>query len=432
MINKIILVSKKLFGMLGDNVRRAWQAGVMHLGFSNFLTRLTALAQRILLARILGAENIGHIAVISTTLNIIRLPAGAGTFTVVNKLVAENTGDINGQKGVVGTSLLINSITSLTVCIVSWVILTQTNWVNDQVANRLLRTLIFLLPIMIFTEVMRNALMGQRRIKNVAGIGIGLSFLSIVVVVPMAYFWSLNGWTANLILVTMIGIAIMAWNLRDILSLNWNNLVAKKVATIGTFAFLGQLVGTLIVQFDTLSVSGILKDAALTGIYNTASLVASQMLVIPGTVLNIVFPFVAQNRDNLPLLKKRYWELYKKLGLMAIGMAALATVISPWFFPVFGGAFSASVAPFRILVLGFIARTIYVLDNTYLDALGRTDIHFVTTLIVTGITIFLNITLIQNWGLIGAAWATTIGSIVNLIIHQIVVHYFIFFKGAIR
>jgi O-antigen/teichoic acid export membrane protein len=238
----------------------------------------------------LGAENIGHIAVVTATLSIIRLPAGVGTFTVVNKLVAENHDDLRAQKTVVGTSLWINLFTTLVIGACAWFVLNNTTWVNDPVANRLLSVLVFLLPLMIFTEVFRNALMGQRRMRVVAGIDITLALAAIFVVIPMAYVWSISGWFANQLLIIVLGFALFAWFLRRLLSLNYSRAIAKRVFVIGGFAFLGQLVGALILQFDTLAISNMLGDPALTGIYSTASLLAQQLIVFPGALLTVVFP----------------------------------------------------------------------------------------------------------------------------------------------
>jgi len=411
---------------------RIWRAGVVHIGTSGFITRGTALAQRVLLARLLGAENIGHIAVITTALSLIRLPAGVGTFTVVNKLVAENDHDVDAQREVVGTSIWVNLVTTVFVGILAWFILSNTSWINDQVANRLLRILVFFLPFMILSEVFRNALMGQRRMRTVAGIDISFSLIAIIAVIPMVYVWYLSGWFINQVLVILLSFGLFAWSIKSILSLKWNREISKKIVTIGGFAFLGQLVGSLLLRFDTLSVSAILGDPAVTGIYNTASLVAQQMIIFPGAILIAVFPVIAQNRDNPQNLKHRYWELFRKIGALSLGLSVFMWLICPWIFSIFGEEFVKAVAPFRILILGFVARSLFVLDNTYLDALGRTDITFVSGLLAALSTIVLNLTFIPKWGVIGAAWATTLSIFVSLAIRQAAVHYFIFQKHAVR
>lgn len=411
---------------------RIWRGGVLHLAASSFLVRSSALIQRILLARILGAENIGHIAVVTATLSIIRLPAGVGTFTVVNKLVAENHDDLRAQKTVVGTSLWINLFTTLVIGACAWFVLNNTTWVNDPVANRLLSVLVFLLPLMIFTEVFRNALMGQRRMRVVAGIDITLALAAIFVVIPMAYVWSISGWFANQLLIIVLGFALFAWFLRRLLSLNYSRAIAKRVFVIGGFAFLGQLVGALILQFDTLAISNMLGDPALTGIYSTASLLAQQLIVFPGALLTVVFPIVAQNRDNLGGLKKRYWELFRKLSVVSISISLVMWVISPWIFPLFGNDFSSATEPFQVLVLGFTARSLYILNNTYLDALGRTDITFASGLAAAIVTVVLNLAFIPMWGIMGAAWATTISILISFVLRQAAVQYFIFTRNAVR
>ena len=424
-------LAAKLLAVVRHDARRIWNAGVFHIGVSNFLSRVTLLVQRVLLSRILGAENVGHIAIVTATLSLIRLPAGVGTFTVVNKLVAENADDIQAQKEVVGTALWINLVTTMLIAVASWFVLNSTTWLNDPIANSLLRILLVFLPLMIYSEVFRNALMGQRCMKTVAKLDIALSIVSILVVVPMASIWLLSGWFANQILVIVLGCGLLAWNLRRTFSLKWNGAVAKKMATIGSYAFLGQLLGTFILQFDTLSVGSMLSPQ-VTGVYNTAALVAQQMLVVPGAILTVAFPVVAQNRDNPKGLKQRYWELFRKIGTLAIVLSCLMWLVSPLFFSLFGQEFNQSVSPFRVLILGFIARSLYVLDNTYLDALGRTDITFASGLFAAICTIILNLAFIPRWGIMGAAWATTLSMLVSLAVRQLAVRYFIFQKHAVR
>ncbi|MDI7275929.1 MAG: polysaccharide biosynthesis C-terminal domain-containing protein [Anaerolineae bacterium] len=435
MVELVRLLQAKAAGViegLAVDLRRLWRAGAVHIGVSTWLTRLVQIAQRILLARILGAEGIGHVAVVTSALNVIRLPAGVGTFTVVNKLVAEGTGDPLAQRRVVGTSLWVNAGTTLAVGGAAWGVLSRTSWVNDPVANRLLRVLIPLLPLMIFSEVLRNALMGQRRMRAAAGVDIALAVIGILVVLPMAYLWGLSGWLLNQMLIVVAGFAGYVWLLRPLLGLDWSRAVALKVGSIGSFAFLGQLTGTLLLQFDTLSVSGILRDAAATGVYNSAALVAQQMMAVPGAVLTVVFPFVAQNKGDLPRLRQRYWELFRKIGMLSAGMSAIAWVACPWFFPLLGREFVASVPPFRVLLAGFVARSLYVLDNTYLDALGRTDLTFASGLLAAVATVALNLLFIPRWGLMGAAWATAIAMSISFAIRQLALHHFTFGRQAVR
>lgn len=414
------------------DVSRLWKGGVFHLTFANWGQRVSAFGARVVLARLLGAANIGHIAVVQSVLQLIRLPASAGTFTVVTKLMAENIGNIKNQKEVIGTTIWINIGTSLIIGLIGWLILNQTNLLGDDIAKELLKVLLILLPIMIFNQVFESALMGQRRIKTAANLRILRSFLTVGTVAPLAVIWSLNGWLINQFILIIIIFLTLLFLLRMVLSLKWNSTIAKRTASIGSFAFASQLTGIFIFQIDTLAISGILNDPVQTGIYNTGALIASQIMVFPGTIMQTIFPVVSQNKDNLNKLKARYKELTIKIGLIAFLTALLASVLSPWILAIFGKKFVAAVPAFCILASGRIIRCFCMINNTYLDALGRTDINFYGRFISCCTALGLNLILIPRYNILGAAWATTLSFIMNLIISYFAVQYFIFYKKAIR
>jgi len=422
----------RLATTLKRDARRAWRAGAGFIAISRWTSAVVGIARRILLARILGAESIGHIAVINAVMSVVRLPAGAGTFPVVTKLVAENPGDLPAQRRVIGTSVRINAVTSLLAVGVLWGILTFFNVIRDPVAKRFLYIFAIFVPVIIFSGLLRCGVMGQRRMKTVGKLDMTATMVGFVIVVALATFWLLRGWFIGSLVSFVLELALFTWFIRPILSWKWDRDVALRIAKIGGLSFLSQLLSVLVLQVDTLTVSGMLEDPALTGIYNTAALAVAQLSLLPGAVLVVTFPFVAENRNNMPLLRERYRELRKKLLFMTAALAAVAWVLCPWFFPIFGAEFSASTAPFRVLVLGMIARSLYVLDNTYLEALGRTDVLFVVVTLSTALIIGLNVIMIPRYGLMGAAWATTISMFVGLLMREIVVQYFIFHKKAIR
>jgi len=411
---------------------RAWRSGAGFIAISKWTSAFMGILRRVVLARILGAENIGHIAVLNAVLSLVRLPAGAGTFPVVTKLVAENQGNPEAQKDVMGTAVRINLVASAVVILGVWGILRFTNVIQDPVAKSLLYVLAIFMPIMISSGIFRCGLMGQRKIKSVGLIDTIVTVVGAATAIGMAYVWALTGWFYSQILVVLIESALFIWFIRTILTFRWNKVVASRIATIGGFSFASQLMSVLVLQFDTLTVSGVLKDPAATGIYNTAVLAVQQLMHLPASILVVVFPFVAQHRGDMPRLRARYGELQKKLFLMTAGICAVAWIGCPWFFMIFGPEFSASVDPFRILIFGLLARVFYVLDGIYLEALGRTDVLFVAVSIFTAILVGMNLYLIPRYGLMGAAWATTSSMFVGSVIRNVLVRHFIFRKEAIR
>ena len=415
-----------------QDIQRTWSSGAGMVVISRWLARSGGIVRRIILARILGAELIGNIAVASSVMSILYLPAGAGTFTPVSKLIAEKSGDKEVHKRVVGTSLRISSLTSLTMILALYCVLLFTDLIDDVVAKKLLYIIVLFLPLNVFASIFRSGLVGQRRIKLMAVLDIVFNLSDLLFVIPLVIFFALNGWLCNYIIVMFVGVLLYGSALRRILSFKWDKGIAKRIMSIGIFSFLGQFTGTLVLQFDTLTVSGILSDPSSTGIYNTASMAVQQLIIIPTSILVVVLPFVAENKDKVQKLKDRYIELRKKLFIVTTGISILAWIASPWVFPIFGPEFVASSAPFRILIVGLIFRSLFMLDNTYLDALGRTDLHFYGGLLTAVLAIVLNLTLIPHFGIIGAAWATTLSMVFGLIVRHASIYYFIFYKKAIR
>jgi len=374
------------------DLSRVWRAGAVHIGASRWLTQAIRIVQRILLARILGATNIGHIAVVRSSLALLQLPAGAGILTATKKFTAESSGNDVEQANVLSTGFWFVACTSCVVASIMLVVLRTTSIISDEVARDILSVLVFALP----------------------------------------YFWGIRGWLGNRVGWAIVGFCIYLFVLGGRIPIRWDGHLLHRMFRIGLFAFLGQAVGTILLQFDTLCISGIMKDAEATGIYNTAAMAYQQLMSVVGGVLYTVFPYVAKNHRDLPRLRRRHKELTIKLGGISVLAGLVAWWVAPWFFLLFGAKFAASVAPFRILVVGFLFQVQSVLSNTYMDALGRTDIHLYVGLLAMSSNILLNLLFIPKWGIIGAAWATVISLAFSLLVREAVLHYFIFYKEAIR
>jgi len=424
--------TKAGINLLTQDLSRVWRAGAVHISASQWLAQAVGIVQRIILARILGAANIGHIAVVRSSLALLQLPAGAGIFTPTTKLTAENSGDSEAQVNVLATGFWFVLCTSSVVALITLIILRTTSVIADEVARDLLSVIVLFLPLIVLSEIIVSFLAGQQRMRLIAKVRIFSSVAGFVTVVSLCYFWGLRGWLVNHVGWVILGFCIYLFYVGIKIPLRWNPQILSRMVRIGLFAFLGQSVGTVLLEFDTLCISGIMRDAEATGIYNTAAMASQQLMAVVGGVLYTVFPYVAKNHHDMPKLRQQYNELSLKLFLFSCGAGLCAWFISPWFFPLFGHKFVASIAPFRILVIGFLFRVQYVLGNTYLDALGRTDITFVSGLLAAICNIILNILFIPKWGIMGAAWATVISLFFSMLLREAALHYFIFYKGAIR
>jgi O-antigen/teichoic acid export membrane protein len=422
----------RIHAMVTRDIVRLWRGGVMHIGVATGLSRFGYIIQRIVLARLLGASGVGHIAVVSSVLRLVQLPAGGGVFTAVTKLMAETeTGECQ-RKRVLGTTLIINMATAIATCVVAYPLVRFSPLIKDPIARSILAVILLFVPVLIMNRTFSSALQGLRRMRTLARAEILSAALGVFLMIAAVWLLGLPGWTLATIGSFFISALLLGWPLRSAISLQWDSAVAKRIGRIGVFAFLAQLLGALMMQFDTLSVSGLLDDPSLTGIYNSATLVIQQLMTVPGTILMVAFPRVARDRSDIVKLKRDYAELSLKLLGLSAGIVVLTWFAAPLFFRILGKDFVLSASPFRVLLMGFLARTLYVLDNTYLDALGRTDLHFYTSIVSVAVMIALNLVMIPRWGIMGAAWATASAMVLNLAIKRFAVGYFIFLKQRIR
>jgi O-antigen/teichoic acid export membrane protein len=423
---------QRIIDLVIRDSKRVWRAGAIHISASDWIVQSSAVVQRIILARILGAANIGHIAVVSASFELLTLPANLGINTPINKLTAERSGDEHSQLAVLTTGFTFTLFVSVAVAAAAFILLRTTGIIADEIARGLLNVIVMFLPLAVLWRLMISWLAGRQQMQLIAKIQGTMPLLGIVTAVTLSYYFQVQGWLVSSIAMIIIGFSITYSRMRTRIPLAVNTALLRRMLRIGLFAFLGQAVGTILLRFDTLCVSGIMKNPEATGIYNTAALAYQQLITIVGGILYTVFPYVAKNRNNMPLLRQRYWELTLKLfGLSAAG-GIVAWFAAPLFFPILGHEFAASVIPFRILVVGSLFRAQYVLVNTYLDALGRTDVTFATGLLAMVSNIVLNLLFIPRWGIAGAAWATVISLFFSMVVREAAFHYLIFHKKSIR
>lgn len=200
--------AKASFSMLVNDFGRIWRAGAVHLGASRWLVQAVGIIQRIVLARILGAENIGHIAVVRSSMELIKLPAGAGIFTLTNKLTAEESGNIARQTKILATGFWFVLCTSSFVAIIAFIALRTTSIIADSVARDFLSVVILFLPLTALSQIIVSFLAGQQKMRLIAKIGVFLSVAGFVTIIFFCYFWGLTGWLANTIVWVIIGFCI--------------------------------------------------------------------------------------------------------------------------------------------------------------------------------------------------------------------------------
>ncbi len=159
---------------------------------------------------------------------------------------------------------------------------------------------------------------------------------------------------------------------------------------------------------------GLYLTPTAVGLYSVAATVTEVARLPSFSLGQVLFHRVATGR--LGLMAERV--LYRTgLGLSA-AMIAVLFLSAPWgIVTVFGRSYTASVTPLRILLLGEIAVSSYLLDSSSLS--GRNQITKAATATLVGFFLVttLDLLLIPGFGIAGAAWASVVGySVMALIV----------------
>lgn len=201
---------------------------------------------------------------------------------------------------------------------------------------------------------------------------------------------------------------------------------ARKLSGYGIRSYGTDLAGTLSFYMDQVLVVGLLSPASL-GIYLVALNLSKMLDIVQSSVVSVLFPQAAslQQIDAIELTLKVYRissAITLCLGVMVIGTAPFALLL------LYGNQFEAAIPVFRILIIQVaISSAAWTLAQGIM-AIGKPG--RVTLLKV--LSLFMNVILINllipHMGIIGAAVALLISSIINFVI--IIILYVMEYKVA--
>jgi stage V sporulation protein B len=171
-------------------------------------------------------------------------------------------------------------------------------------------------------------------------------------------------------------------------------------------------------------VKRILTEDALVGFYTASSTLARVPFFILSGLGLALFPAISEavGMKNFELTKNYIRDSLRYSLLLLIPITVLMSANSSEIISLFySNVYLPGSSAFSILVFGLSFLTIFLVLTTIINASGRPKISMVMALILVIVSIFLNLILIPNFGLKGAAIATTITTFLGLIISAVYV-----------
>ncbi|WP_172564915.1 polysaccharide biosynthesis C-terminal domain-containing protein [Vibrio navarrensis] len=376
-----------------DKVKRILSFGIL----ANIITVLSS----ILLARFLGSESRGALAVVVAyvTLSLPIVSLGlkqAFLFFIVNKNVFPNI----KSRVYLYTAVIILSLIS--VCLFDYIY--QQSEFNFFVLSLLLSKAM--------VEISAYKLLVDRKSHFLSKYNFARAIFELTLLLILSYVDSFS--VVLVLTVYILGQLISLFliyvssnfneNNRNYNDIGLNELIKKGVMYSIPLFLINVNISVDIIMLGKL---GTLKDV---GVYQVAVTIANLLWIIPNLLGGLILSESSQKKlkDSLVQLNRFYKYLLFAAPILTIPLYYSDTI----FEIVFGTEFRESGGVFNILFYGFYSMVVYKITNGVLAAKGKTRVPMLIFTLASIINIALNLLMIPRYGANGAAYASLISYLI--------------------
>lgn len=168
----------------------------------------------------------------------------------------------------------------------------------------------------------------------------------------------------------------------------------------------------ILMLVDVTCVNYFIGKAAEVATYKTATQIPVALQFVPSSIIVFAFPYLVENNRNYKWLRKNSKKLF--LGVFGINLviALFVIVFAPLIVKIlWGERYLDAVTVLRILTINFaVTGSFNKVYGNIMVAIKKVNINLLKTIIASCLNIILDILLIQQYGSVGAAYATLIVS----------------------
>lgn len=390
---------------------------------SSVVTLAIGFLLRVVLARWLGAADLGLYTMVITIQGIAAFVASVGIPLALIKYVAEYKDKTDKLFQTTSAAFLTSIIFGLLVGILLYTLSgILAGLFNMPELARLLKILAFAFPFASVLETVLGLFNGLRQMKTYAYLMVLRSFLMIFFIVGFVWFgFGVQGAAWGIVLSVVGGCILGLYFSRRFIHLTLHGLLqgAKRLVSFGSQVFGADALGLILAYTDIILI-GYFLAAEDVGYYGIAVSLSTFFLLVPKAIQKITYPATSEywSQNNHQALSRMIDKSMKYSACillpLGLGMGFFAREVITG---IFGQEFIYAALPLCVLL---IARVIGGSTNVPIGAsftgIGRPDIPLKLSAITAVANVGLNILLIPPWGILGAAIATTISLLLGLII----------------
>lgn len=367
----------------------------------------------IVLARMLGPESKGAIAVLTATVAVGLQFGNLG-------IQSANTYYISRDNRNIPKALGNMCIVSLLVIIVL-LILYPLHLIRNSDYEIIAFCLIPIQLIMMFGE---NILLAISKVKEYNRVELfsTVAFPASIIVLSLTGLLSLKTSVIVYVLAAVFSLLLSIYYLMSFgkIKMTVDFVFFKESVIYGIKNYICSFAFYLMLKVDILMIDGFCGER-LTGIYSLSSSMADILLLIPSTIYMRLFPEFSKN-DSIEKNGIILRQVNIKLSvIMAIGCILMGVFFYPMIRYLYGMDYLEAVFPFWVLLPGIWALSISNMYDCFFAGVNKAEYNAISSSVVMVLNIVLNAFLIPSVGIIGAAIASSISYIFLMFFH--IVYY---------
>ena len=282
-----------------------------------------------------------------------------------------------------------------------------------NISFKLLLYVLMIIPLIFIQKILQSFLHSKENFSKLNLVVIlnqlGLLFFSLL------FIWLLNlsvlgavlSFACTQLLMAIVSYFIIKKEYNLAFSLNFSASYLKESLVFGLKGHASNILTFLSYRVDVFLIAYFIDDVSV-GIYSIAVLLVERVWLIPQAVSSVLFARISNLKTDLEKTNFTAFASRNTLFLTSISGIVLA-IFSPWLIGIlFGAEFNQSVTPFIYMIPGVILFSLSkILANDFVGR-GFPQVNSYIALVVALVNIVLNIVLIPDFGLKGAAIATSI------------------------
>ncbi len=392
--------------------------GTLYLMLANALFALVGYIIHFWLGRQLGPIDYGAFGVVLYLMTTVNLLLTSGVPQSASKYIAEDNSRIDSIIREANKIQLVFSV------VIFGLYFGLAGVIADLLGDASLTPYIRISSLAIPTYALYSVysagyLNGLRRFGRQAISTTGVSLAKVTLVFTLvAVGLGIKGALTGYITSAIVGF-VFAWRFLKPRAWQQSNFDWKKLGAFGLPATLFAAAFFLLMSIDLFVVKSIVPDEAQVGFYTSATTISKVPFYFFTGLAVTLLPSISKATANNDIeLTKNYigQSLRYLLMLLVPGMLLISATSADLVTLVYSSQYAAAGSALSILAFGTGLLTIfYVLAHIVLGS-GKPWIILIITLVAAGICITLNLLLIPEYGLSGAAWATTITGVFCVVI----------------